>query len=139
VKKTRLPLIGALVFVAAFAAVSFWFSAAVEKPVRTITSVKSPDGQFKAVRISVSRSGGAPFCFDSVSVILAVYPDGFAERSKSYDVFAAPCARFADGTPSPAIEWLSGTELHITHASEPSKTENADVTKAVHVTFTARE
>ncbi len=137
-KKTRLLLIAALVFVAAFAAVSLYFSASVEKPVRTLTSVKSPDGQFKAVRISVSRAGTAPFCFDSIAVILAVYPDNFAERSKSYDVFAAPCARFADGTPSPAIEWLSGTELHITHASEPQKTKNTDVTRTVRVTFSVR-
>ena len=137
--RTRPFLIGALVFVAAFAAVSFWFSAIVDKPVRTISSVKSPDGQFKAVRITVSRGGSAPFCFDSVAVILAVYPDNFAERSKKYDVFAAPCARFADGTRSPAIEWLSGTDLRITHASSPQKTKNTDVTKTVHVTFSARE
>jgi hypothetical protein len=137
--KSRPILIGALAFVAVFAAASFWFSAVVEKPERTISSVTSPDAQFKAVRISVSRGGAAPFCFDSVSVILAVDPDSFAERGKSYDVFAAPCARFADGTPSPAIEWLSGTELRITHASRPQKTKGADVTRTVRVTFAVRQ
>ena len=136
---TRPFLVGALVFVAAFAAVSFYFSTVVDRPVRTISSVKSPDGQFKAVRISVSRGGAAPFCFDSVAVILAVYPDNFAERSKSYDVFAAHCARFADGAPSPGIEWLSDTDLRITHASKPQKAKNTDVTKTVHVTFSAGE
>jgi len=48
----------------------------------------------------------------------------------------------AGGAPSPKIEWLSDAALQISYAkpsaAKPLKLKDADVTKAVHVTFVER-
>lgn len=143
--KSKPFLIGSLAFVVAFAAVSFYFVAAVGRPSKTISAIASSDGKFKAVKTRMSNGGATPYCFDSVAVILAVYPDDFAERNKRYEVFAAPCASFANSEPSPKIEWLSPRALQITHATGSAGSSakrvmnNADVTNSVHVTFVAQE
>jgi hypothetical protein len=143
--KSKPFLIGSFAFIVAFAAVSFYFVATVGRPSKTISAVASSDGKFKAVKTTMSNGGATPYCFDSVAVILAVYPDDFAERNKRYEVFAAPCASLADSEPSPKIEWLSARALQITHATGPAGSSakrimnNADVTNSVHVTFVARE
>jgi hypothetical protein len=143
--KSKPFIIGSFVFLAGFAAVSFYYVAAVGRPSKTISAIPSADGKFKAVKITMSNGGATPYCFDSVAIILAVYPDDFAERNKRYEVFAGPCANFANSEPSPKIEWLSATALQITHASHPAGStsakrvmNNADVTNTVHVTFVAR-
>lgn len=144
--KSKPFLIGSFVFLAGFAAVSFYFVSTVGRPSKTLFAIPSSDGKFKAVKITMSNGGATPYCFDSVAVILAVYPDDFAERSKRYEVFSAPCASLANSEPSPKIEWLSATALQITHASHPAGStsakrimNNADVTNTVHVTFVARD
>jgi hypothetical protein len=143
--KSKPFLIGFFVFLAAFAAVSYYFVATVGRPSKTMSATASPDGKFKAVKITMSNVGSTPYCFDSVAVILAVYPDDFAERNKRYEVFAAPCATLANSEPSPKIEWLSARALQITHATGPTGSSakrimnNADVTNSVHVTFVAQE
>ena len=142
--KSKPFLIGFFVFIAVFAAISFYYVAIVGRPTRTLTAITSPDGKYKAVMLSMSHAGLTPYCFDSVAVILAVYPDDFGERNKRYEVFAGPCAKFANGEPSPKIEWLSPTQLRITHAADASTsakrvTNDIDVTKVVHVTFVEKE
>jgi hypothetical protein len=144
--KSKPFLIGFFVFVIVFAAVSFYFVATVDRAARSISAVTSPDGKYKAVKVTLSRRGSAPYCFDSVSVILAAYPDDFGERDKRYEMFAASCAKFADGEPSPKIEWLSPDALRITHAvnaagaaSSKQVMRDIDVTETVHVTFAERE
>jgi hypothetical protein len=143
--KSKPFLIGSFAFVVAFAAVSFYFVAAVGRPSKTISAIESSDGKFKAVKTTMSNGGATSYCFDSVAVILAVYPDDFAERNKRYEVFAAPCASLADGEPSPKIEWVSARDLQITHAAGPAGSSakwimnNTDVTNSVHVRFVARD
>jgi hypothetical protein len=135
-------IIGFFAVVALLGAVSVYMAVTVEPAEKSITAVAAPDNKFKAVKITLTRPGSPPFCLDSIAVILGVYPDDFAERDKAYEVYTAPCGRFADGAPSPKIEWLSNTALQISYAKNPSakppKLKDADVTKAVHVTFVAR-
>ncbi len=69
---------------------------------KSLTAFVSPDGRYKAVRLSLARSGAAPFCFESVSIFLAVYPDTFAENEKAYQVYATPCATPAKPGNAPA-------------------------------------
>ncbi len=141
--KSKPFIIGFFAIVAVLAAVSVYFSAMVDRADRTLTASVAPDNKFKAVTITISNSGVKPFCLNSVSVLLAVYPDEFALREKSYEVYGALCGRFANGEASPKLEWLSGTALQITHKpapdAKPSRTKTIDVTKSVHVTFVARE
>ncbi len=144
--KSKPFLIGFFIFVAVFAAISFYYVATVGRPTRSLTAVTSPDGKYKAVTLTMSHAGATPYCFDSVAVILAVYPNDFGERNKRYEVFAGPCVTFADGAPSPMIEWLSPTQLRIAHAANEAGAgkskhvmNDVDVTKVVHVTFVERK
>lgn len=144
--KAKPFLIGFFVFLAVFAAISFYYVAKVGRPSRTLTAITSPDGRYKAVKLTMSHGGMTPYCFDSVAVILAVYPDDFGERNKRYEVFSASCATFANGGPSPKIEWLSPSALQITHATHAAGAASAkrvmndiDITNVVHVTFVGRE
>ena len=139
-------LIAFFVFIAVFAGISFYYVAMVGRPVRTISAILSPDGKYKAVKVTMSHAGMTPYCFDSVSIILSAYPDDFGERDKRYEMFAAACAKFADGETSPKIEWLSPTALQITHAVNAAGPTSAkqvmndiDVTKTVHVTFVGHQ
>lgn len=144
--KTKPFLIGFFIFIAVFAAISFYYVATVGRPTRLLAALVSPDGKYKAVKLTMSHAGLTPYCFDSVAVILAVYPDDFGERNKRYEVFAASCAHFANGEPSPKIEWLSPTALRVTHAvnaavptSSKQVMNDIDVTETVHVTFVEQE
>ncbi len=123
-------------------ALSFYMGATIEKADKAVTSVVSPDNKFRAVRITLSGGEPSPFCFDSVSVLLAVYPDGFAERNKAYEVFSGPCDTPEKRATSPKIEWLSNTALQITYAAKAegfnekkAVKKHLDVTKTVRVTF----
>ncbi len=144
--KGRPLIIGLLAVVAVIAAVSIYVSVVIDKTEQAISAVVSLDGKYKAVKITMTRGGSRPFCFNSVSVIFAIYPDYFAERYKAYEVYAAPCGKFANGEPAPTIEWRSATDLQIGYAANPAaltagKTamKLVDVTKTVHVTFVPRD
>jgi hypothetical protein len=132
-------IVGFFAVVALLGAASVYLAVTVEPAEKSITAVAAPDAKFKAVKITLTRGGNPPFCLDSIAVILGVYPDDFAERDKAYEVYVAPCA--ADRAP-PKIEWLSNTALQIGYAkssaAKPPKLKNADVTRAVHVTFVER-
>jgi hypothetical protein len=135
--KAKPFFIGFFAVVAVLAAVSLYLSLTVDRADKTLTAFPAPDTKYKAVRITLSGDGPPPFCIDSIAVILGVYPDNFAERDKAYLVYSAPCA--ADRAVSPKIEWLSNTELTITHAAvsdaKPPRLKDHDVTKTVHVKF----
>ncbi|MBI3705355.1 MAG: hypothetical protein HY244_16275 [Rhizobiales bacterium] len=141
--KAKPFIVGFLVVVAAIAAFSIYLSSIVDRTEKTIAAVLSPDKKMKAVKLSLSGGGGrSPFCLDSISVMLSAYPDEFAESRKEYEVYSAPCARSANGEPSPKIEWHTATALQITYAAgvmKMLKMKETDVTKSVHVTFVARE
>ena len=129
-------LIGFFAVVAVLAAVSLYLSLTVDRTDKSFTAVAAPDTKFKAVKITLTRAGDPPYCFDAIAVILGVYPDDFAERDKAYLVYSAPCA--ADRA-LPKIEWQSNTELQISYvknsAAKPPTLKDHDVTKTVHVTF----
>lgn len=137
-------IVGFLVVVAVIGAVSIYVAATTERAARSITAVASPDAKLKAVKTTLSSAGAAPFCFDTIVVLPTIYPDDFHENRDAYEVYAAPCGRFADGTPSPKIEWPSATSLRITAAPHPANAKNVrmkgiDITKTVHVTFVERD
>ncbi len=139
-------------FLIAFAAVvviiaagSFYIGTTIDRSDKTVVTVPSPDGKFNAVKVSVTGGGAAPFCFDSISVLLGVYPDGSAERRREYEIYSATCGTFANGEASPKIEWQSPSALQITYAagskapdSAGPRTRDIDVTKSVRVTFVER-
>ena len=85
-------VIGSLAAMAGVAAVSIYMSAHDLEIDKTVVAAASPDGKYKAVRITLARGGAASFCVDSISIFLSVYPDNFAENDKTYEVYAAPCA-----------------------------------------------
>jgi hypothetical protein len=139
-------IIGFLAVVAVLTAVSIYISATVDKPEKSVTALASPDGKYKAVKLTLVAGGSSPFCFDSIAIILAAYPDNFAERDKAYEIYSGPCGTFANREPSPKIEWLSNSALQITYATSSAgvgarkvNLKNIDVTKTVHVTFVERE
>ena len=141
--KAKVFIVGFFAVVAVVAAVSIYFSVTTEKARKSVTALTSPDGKFKAVKVTLAEGGATPFCVVSISVMLAVYPDEFAQQRKEYEVFSAPCGRFANGESSPKIEWQSGTALRISWAAKPgtksARTKNIDVTKSVHMTFVERD
>ena len=144
--KAKPVIVGFLAAVAVVAAISIYFSVTVDKPVKSVSAFASPDGKYKAVKLTMAGGGISPYCFDSISIILAAYPDNFAEHEKAYEVYAAPCSSFANREPSPKLAWVSGTALQITYATKSAalsakkpSLKNIDVTKTVHVTFVERE
>jgi hypothetical protein len=140
--KAKPFIVSFLVVVAVIAVFSVYLSTIVDRIEKSITAVLSPDKKMKAVKLSLSGGGKSPFCIDSISVMLAVYPDEFAESRKEYEVYSAPCARSANGEPLPKIEWHSPAALQVTYAAgvmKKLKMKDIDVTKSVHVTFVARE
>lgn len=121
---------------------SLYMYLTIEHADKAIAAFVSPDKKFKAVRITLSGGAPKPFCFDSVSVLLAVYPDEFAERNKAYEVFSGPCDAPEKRAVSPKIEWKSDRALQITYSEQASGfnekkavKKHLDVTKSVKVTF----
>jgi hypothetical protein len=144
--KAKLVVIGLLVAIVGVAAVSIYVSATIDKIDIAVAAVSSPDGRYKAVRVTLARGGAAPFCVDSISIFLSVYPDNFAENDKTYEVYAAPCAAPAKRAGLPRVAWLSNTAAQITYAlASPAagatqpRMKSLDASHFVHVTFVAGE
>jgi len=130
---------GFIAVIVCAAAVSVYMNLTATGPRKSVTSAVSPDGRYKAVRVSLTQAGA---CFDTVSVYLSVYPDSFAEREKTYRVYAGPCAPQAERAALPTMQWLSKDALQITYAATPDakRTMNAeDASHFVHVTYSAHE
>ena len=132
-------LIGFVVLIVVIAAVSLYVSQSVDKAGKTVTSVASPDGKYKAVRVTSARGGAQPFCTDTIAIFLSVYPDSFAVSDGNYEVYVAPCAAPADRAKLPQIEWLARDAVRITVPPEAAgaKTprKDSDASLFVHVTF----
>ena len=140
--KSKPFIVGFLIVVAAIAIFSIYLSTIVDRTETSLSDVLSPDKKMKAVKLTLSGGGRSPFCLDSISVMLAAYPDEFAESRKEYEVYSAPCGRPADGEPLPKIEWRSSTALQISYAASAAKKlkmKDRDVTKSVLVTFIAQD
>ena len=140
--KAKPFVIGLLAAMAGVTAVSIYISAAIDKIDTAVAAVASPDGRYKAVRVTLSRGGTAPFCVDSISIFLSVYPDNFAASAKTYEVYAGPCNAPAKRAALPKLEWLSITAVQITYAAaspaagaKPPRMEPLDASHFVHVTF----
>jgi hypothetical protein len=117
------------------------------KPDRYVSTVLSPNGKFKATKITYT-SGGAisPHCDDTILVMPAANPDDVAEREKRHEVFSAECDSFADHNSSPKVEWISDGNLQITFsinstALTPNKVslKKIDASGSVRVNFVAHE
>ena len=137
-------VIGLLAAIAAVAIVSAFVSMTIDKAQTTVTAALSPDHRYKAVRLSLSGRGAAPFCFDTIAIFLSVYPDNFAASDKAYEVYGAPCAPPARRAALPKVEWLSNTAVRITYvpgaADAPKpRMKTLDASKFVHVDFVARD
>ena len=140
--RAKLFVIGLLAVMAGVAAVSIYISAAIDKIDTAVAAAASPDGRYKAVRVTLSRGGTAPFCVDSISIFLSIYPDNFAATAKTYEVYSAPCAAPAKRAALPKVKWLSNTAVQITYAAaspsagaKPPRMEPLDASHFVHVTF----
>jgi hypothetical protein len=139
-------IVGFIAAIAVAIAVSIYIGATIDKVDKSFTAYLSPDGRYKAVRLSLSRGGSAPFCFESVSIFLSVYPDTFAESEKAYQVYAAPCAVPADPRKAPQVEWLSNNAVRITYSPAPAGLDKdklrrrvVDASEFVHIAYVARQ
>jgi hypothetical protein len=144
--RAKTLIIGFSAVLAGIAAISVYFSATVDKLDKSVSAVASPDEKYKAVKVTMAGGGASSYCFDSISIVLASYPDSFAERDKAYEIYSAPCDAFANHEPSPKIEWLSNSALQITvsinstgFSARTLTLKKLDVTKTVRVTFVAHE
>jgi hypothetical protein len=130
-------VIGFIAVIVCVAAVSVYMNLTATGPEKSVTSVASPDGRYKAVRVSLAR--GAT-CFDRIAVYLSVYPDSFAETEKTYLVYSGPCAPKSERAELPKMRWLSNTALQITYAPAPAAKrtmKTVDASNFVRVTFSA--
>jgi hypothetical protein len=118
--RSKTLIIAFIAVIAVVTLISIYVSATVDKVDKSFTAFVSPDGRYKAVRLSLARGGSAPLCFESISIFLSVYPDTFAETEKAYQVYAAPCATPANPANAPQVEWLSNQALRITYSPAPA-------------------
>jgi hypothetical protein len=139
-------LIGLLAVAALVAGASLYFRATVSPVERSVQILNSPDARYKAIRLSLSKSGTSAFCYHSVSVLPAALPDSFAESEKQYQVYFAPCALPPDPAQAPAMQWLGNEDLQIAYTPGPAAFDNprfrrrvVDASEKVRVTFVVRE
>ena len=144
--KSKPFIIGLLAAIVVAASASIYLSATANRVNKTIIPFPSPDGRYKAVRVSLSHGGSAPFCFHSISIYLAVYPDSFAENEKAYQVYASPCTMPPNPGEVPKVEWLSNNAVRITYSPAPARLDQnklrrraIDASKYVHVTYVERK
>jgi hypothetical protein len=142
---SKLLIIAGAVAVAIAAAVSFYVSRTVDPVEKSIHAAAAPGGRYKAVTVRLSQGGVAPFCYDTVSIFLAMYPDSFAESEKAYQVYWSPCETPANPADAPNVEWLSKDSARITYtpgppAKDPSKLRKrvVDASRAVKIAYVER-
>jgi hypothetical protein len=118
---------------------SIYLAATTERAHKELVAVASPDGKYKAVRLTVSGEHPAPFCVNTIAVFLSIYPDSFVASESNYEVYSAPCAASDMRKALPKIEWLSDRAVQITYAHGPDKPKprlkDRDASLFVLVTF----
>ncbi|MDO8878902.1 MAG: hypothetical protein Q7V40_22730 [Pseudolabrys sp.] len=117
--KAKTFLIGFLCVVLALVAGSIYLAATTDRADKAIVAVASPDGKYKAVRLTVSNDTPAPFCVDTIGIFLTVYPDSFVASNSGYQVYGAACAAPGKRDALPKMEWLANNKLQITYSPEP--------------------
>jgi hypothetical protein len=141
--KAKPVLIGFFGLVALIGAASVYLASTVDRAEKSVVAAAAPGGKYKAVRVTFSNGGASPFCFDTISVFLSVYPDSFAESDKSYEIYGAPCAEPARRAELPHMEWLSDKALRVTYApvanGQTPRLKDHDASRYVDVTFVKAE
>jgi hypothetical protein len=117
--KAKPFLIGFLCVVLAVIAGSIYLAATTDRAEKALVAVASPDGKYKAVRLTVFGEKPEPFCVDTIAIFLTVYPDSFVASDSSYQVFSAPCSAPAKRAALPKIEWTANNKVTITYSPEP--------------------
>jgi hypothetical protein len=128
--KSRTFVIGFFAVVALVAAASIYLRLTVDRAEKDIAAVTAPDGKLKAVRVTLSNGAPAPFCNETVVVILALYPDEFDENRNLYEVYAGRC-----GAKPLEVRWVSDRELRIVSSGAVMRSKDTDATKTVKVTL----
>jgi hypothetical protein len=118
--KTKTVLIVFLCAMLAMVGGSIYLAATTQRADKSIVAVVSPDGKYKAVRLTVYGEKPEPFCVDTVAIFLTVYPDSFVASDTSYEVYGAPCATPDRRKALPKIEWTSNKDVRITYAPAPT-------------------
>ena len=117
--KAKPFLIGLICVMLALVAGSIYLAATTDRADKALVAVASPDGKYKAVRLTTSNDTPAPFCVDSIAIFLSVYPDSFVSSDNNYEVYGGPCAAPDKRDALPKIEWLANNKVQITYAPEP--------------------
>ncbi|MDI1345960.1 MAG: hypothetical protein PSV22_17935 [Pseudolabrys sp.] len=117
--KAKPFLIGFIVVMLALVAGSIYLAVTTDRADKALVAVASPDGKYKAVRLTVSNDTPAPFCVDTIAIFLSVYPDSFVASDSSYEVYSAPCAAPGKRAALPRIEWTANNKVTITYAPKP--------------------
>jgi hypothetical protein len=138
--KAKPFLIGFICIMLALVAGSIYLAVTTDRADKALVAVASPDGKYKAVRLTVSNDTPAPFCVDSIAVFLSVYPDSFVASDSSYEVYSGPCAAPDKRAALPKIEWLANNKVTITYAPEPGagkppRLKERDMSLFVDVTY----
>jgi hypothetical protein len=144
--KSKLVILVFVFGVVLATAVSVYMSRTIAPVQKTVTAVPAPDGRYKAVVVSLSQGGAAPFCYDTVSIYLAAYPNDFAESEQGYQVYWSPCATPANPADTPQVKWLANDQAQITFTqgpkpSDPRKLRKrvVDASQFVKVTYVERK
>ena len=144
--KSKLVIIVFALGVVLATALSLYMSRTIAPVQKTVTAVPSPDGRYKAVVVSLSQGGSAPFCYDTVSIYLAAYPNDFAESEQGYQVYWSPCATPANPADTPKVDWLANDQAQITFTQGPPPADPrklrkrvVDASKYVKVTYVERK
>ena len=144
--KSKILIIGFAVVVVLIASVSVYVSRTIDRVEKTATAVVAPDRRYKAVTFRLSQGGSAPFCYESVSIFLSIYPDYFVESESSYQVYWSPCATPSNTADAPTVKWLSNDAVEITYTPGPPPADPTrlrkrvvDASRYVAVTYVARK
>ena len=144
--KSKLVIIVFALGVVLATAVSVYMSRTIAPVQKTVTAVPAPDGRYKAVVVSLWQDGSAPFCYDTVSIYLAMYPNDFAESEQGYQVYWSPCATPANPADTPAVKWSANNEAQITYTQGPAPADPrklrkrvVDASQFVKVTYVERK
>jgi hypothetical protein len=101
--------------------ITIYYAATIDRAERELVTVEAPDGRYKAVRMRVHGDKPEPFCVDTVSIYLSIYPESFAASKRAYEVYGAPCATPSKDAPLPKIEWTSNKTVRIAYAAPAGK------------------
>ena len=119
---------------------SIYLAATTERADKALVAVAAPDGKYKAVRLTVSGETPAPFCVDTISIFLSVYPDSFVASDSNYEVYSGPCAAPDKRKALPKIEWTANNKVRITYApaggsEKPPRLKDHDASLFVDVEY----